>query len=184
MRGVALALALLAAPASAQEWIDYDLVLQQNAGRVVTTVDEAGVRHAVLDMGDGVTLSCRGDSCSGHDSNGAVGCSFVVLLELRALAQVCEVALPPGDAARLADAFDRVGAFVAGNAVPPRPADYPPGMLSRRIENLGKEAASYCGAQAAAGALAHVQAVAAGLGLAEISAQLSPPRLPVTNPCL
>jgi hypothetical protein len=112
------ALILCASPVWADPWIDYDLLLQQNADRVVVTTDAAGKVTRALDLGDGVTVTCTDQGCVGIDQNGAMGCAWAIYSELLAVAEVC--GLPPERTAGMTDVQRLQTAFIARNAVPPR----------------------------------------------------------------
>jgi hypothetical protein len=112
------ALVMCAGPSWADPWIDYELLLQQNADRIVIGTDASGAVTRLLDLGDGVTVTCTDNGCVGMDQNGAVGCAWAIYSELLAVAEVCGV--PPERTAGMTE-FQRLqNAFVARNAVPPR----------------------------------------------------------------
>jgi hypothetical protein len=117
----------MAAPATAQSLIDYDLVMQENADRVVVATDAEGRETRTLDMGNGVMISCGPDGCIGMDmtDKGALGCTFAIFTELQAFAQVCEGVLDADGKAAMTEAFDTVGQIVARNAVPPPSRNLP-----------------------------------------------------------
>jgi hypothetical protein len=193
MKAVILGFVLTAGmvgPAMAQEWIDYDLVMRQNADRVQVTTDAGGRETRTLDMGDGVSVTCDKDGCFGIDQSdsGAIGCTFSIVTELQAFARICEVPLSADETARLDHMFGQLGAFVAANAVPPRPADYPADLLARRMAGLSQEAAgdrqAIC-APALEGEIGFmIDAFASPETADEMTRMLARPRLPVMNPCL
>ena len=118
MRGALLA-PLLAGPAAAQDLINYDLLLDQNRDRVVTTTDASGADTRTLDMGNGVVVTCTDDDCVGVDSGaGAVGCVWNLVSHLRAVAEICNFSDDGRDSIKTV--YDRLEIFVAENAVPPR----------------------------------------------------------------
>lgn len=174
----------------AQSLIDYDLVLQQNADRVVVTTDAEGRQIRTLDMGNGVTISCGPDGCLGTDisDRGALGCTFAIFTELRAFSEVCPGSLDVEGTAAMTEAFDTVGQIVARNAVPPRPASYPQEVLdaamARLRAELGEDAASQCQAELAGDMGLMLQAVVQGWQAGEGRPDPSDDRLPVMNPCL
>lgn len=189
MRYLTLVL-LLSTPAKAQEWIDFDLVMQQSADQVVMTTDANGQTVRTLDMGDGVIVNCDPDGCTGTEtvSEFAVGCAFSIYAEVAAFAQVCKVPLTAEQAAVVEGAFRDVGAFVAGNAVPPRPADYPAEFLARRIAAMSAEFAAaptdICLDPFETDYGMMLGALALDLDPEALREGLSVPRLPVMNPCL
>lgn len=118
MRGALLAL-LLAGPAAAQDLINYDLLLDQNRDRVVTTTDASGADTRTLDMENGVVVTCTDGDCVGVDSGaGAVGCVWNLVSHLRAVAEICNFSGDGRDS--IETVYDRLESFVAENAVPPR----------------------------------------------------------------
>jgi len=121
VRVLLLALVLMASPVAAQQLIDYELLFAQNADRVVTTTDVEGGVHRTLRMPGEVTLTCSSDGCHGWDmgAEGPVGCIWDLAMALRAVAEVC--AFPSDTQEGLAVVHGRLSAFVAENAVPPRP---------------------------------------------------------------
>ncbi len=181
---------LMAAPATAQSLIDYDLVMQENADRVVVETDAQGHETRTLDMGNGVMISCGPDGCLGTDmtDKGALGCTFAIFTELQAFAEVCEGVLDADGKAAMTEAFDTVGQIVARNAVPPRPASYPQEVLdaamARLRVQLGENAASQCRAELDGDVGIMLQAVVQGWQAGEGRPDPSDDRLPVMNPCL
>jgi hypothetical protein len=115
---VALVLLVLAGPCRADPWIDYDLLLEQNAEKVVVSTDASGSVTRSLDLGDGVTVSCSDQGCVGMDQTGAVGCVWSIYSELLAVAEVCEI--PAERTESVSAHFGLLTAFVARNALPPR----------------------------------------------------------------
>lgn len=117
MRAI-LAFLLLALPSRADPWIDYDLLMQQNADRVVVSTDAAGKVTRQLDLGDGVTVTCSDQGCVGMDQNGAMGCTWAIYSELLAVAEVC--GMSPERTSGMTEVQRLQTAFVARNAVPAR----------------------------------------------------------------
>lgn len=188
MRAVFAAL-MLVSPAAAQDLNDYDLILEQNADKVVIETAPDGSVTRTLDTGNGVSVSCAADGCVGMDMSGwAMGCAFGLFAEVAAFAQVCAVPLSKDQAAVVDGAFRDVGAFVAANAVPPRPADYPTAVLAERVRVMQAEIAAAPGDICAkpfeteTGTL--LGAIVHELNPDELRRVLSVPRLPVMNPCL
>ena len=186
MRWVVAAM-LLAGPVQAQELIDYDLLLRENADKVETKTDGSGVVSRHLELAGGVQVTCGPDGCVGTDPGGAVGCTLAILSDLRLLAKVCEMPASDEDKAAFEDIYARVGVFAADNAVPPRLwAD-----LSRELEEVAAQSLTSVPPEACAEANEEgsemqqiYQSIIAPETLAEIEASLSTPRLPVMNHCL
>lgn len=181
---------LLASPAAAQGLIDYDLLMAQNADRVVVQTDSAGRETRVLDMGDGVTVTCDAEGCVGMDmtDKGALGCTFSIVTELRAFAEVCNWPLTEAESAALTDGFDRIGAVVAANAVPRRPASFPHEVLettrNRLRAGLGADPVAACAAEAEGDVGQMLRAIVQGWQAGEGKVDPADSRLPVMNPCL
>jgi hypothetical protein len=189
MKAVFVAM-VLAVPASAQEWIDHDLLMQQNAERVVVETDAAGRQTRRLDMGNGVLVSCDPDGCMGMDQSeyGAVGCTFSIYTEVAAFAKACNVPLSADETAALDGAFDEIGSFVAENAVPSLPASYPQEFLARRVMALGEEIAAasedICANPFEGDIGFFLTAIIQDEQREDLRRSLAIPRLPVMNPCL
>lgn len=184
-----LAVVLSANMATAQSLIDYDLLFQQNADKVVTEADEQGNISRSLDLGNGVTVDCSEDGCIGMDMNGATGCMWSILTELRATREMCE--LPVGDQTdRLVDLHGKLSAHVAANAVPPRSASEVEGWYADRAAALRTEAGDDLAAACAqirdpaSDVMQMLQAFTAPEAAAGMDEFLARPRLPVMNPCL
>ncbi|NBZ89623.1 hypothetical protein [Stagnihabitans tardus] len=179
MRALGLLLALLPGAALAEALIDYDLLFQTHASEVVQTD-----RGARLDLPGGVTVQRTEDgSYIGTDTsgNGAVGCLFLIMEELRPLVTQCEGLVPETGRAQ----FDQNDAtlldFLAANAVPPRSAEALRASLSQAPVDP-----AICAEAAAPDSdisifLTHLTSPESADDLAKT---LAVPRLPVTNPCL
>jgi hypothetical protein len=139
MRALFAAL-LFASPGSAQELIDYNLLLEQHTDRVVTTVDDKGDAVRTLDMGDGIVVTCTSDSCVGLDEQGPeVGCIWSLLVGLRAAIEICS--LPETSETKgVMSSYERVTAFVAENAVPPRSTDEMETLYRQAFDEWRREA--------------------------------------------
>lgn len=135
MKHLALAcvVAIVPVAAAAEPWIDYDLLMQQQADKVVVTTGADGETRT-LDMGNGVVVTCTDDSCTGTDRNGAVGCVWTIYSSLLALAEIC--AVPADQTERLRDVYGKLADFVAANAVPPRSTDDIDVLHRQRIEDF------------------------------------------------
>jgi hypothetical protein len=182
-----LMVALMAPPAMAQGWIDYDLLMQENAARVVTETAADGAVIRTLDMGDGVVVVCDAQGCTGMDTGpqGAAGCTFAIVSSLRDAIVACPALGTAAQQARIMDLYASIGAFVAANAVPPRSWD----GLRRMMEDASAPGIGRMRGQCAA-VTAGNSDVAMMLGALAGSTDdaLDPatwaPRLPVMNPCL
>lgn len=186
--GPVLAVAtLLAAPARAEPWIDYDLLLDQHRDEVATSLDASGRAVRQLQLGE-VTVTCvEGEGCSGADPGWPVGCLFTVTAELRAATEMCRIALPASDRKALDRLYARVGSFVAANAVPPMAWGNLEGYAGSLSTPDGRGMVRMTGADCAAAAELAGRVLPRLLGAeaaVEIDRILSVPRLPVMNPCL
>lgn len=181
---------VVAGPATAQDWIDFDLLMQQNTDRMVMSSDGLGRETRTLDMGDGVSVVCDDRGCTGFDNsaNGAIGCTFSIYTEIAAFAEACEVPLTAERSAVLDGAFRDIGAFIARNAVPPRSEDYPQDLLARRVTALKAKIAGsgedICAKPFEGDHGMLLSAIIANPDPAGLQKILSTPRLPVMNPCL
>jgi hypothetical protein len=183
------ALVLSANIATAQSLIDYDLLFQQNADKVVTETDAKGNISRALDLGDGVVINCTEDGCVGMDLNGATGCLWSILAELRAMNEICDLQAEV-QTERLAELHGQVSAHVAANAVPPRPPSEVEGWFRDRAAALRAEAGDDLTAVCAArrDPASEVMQMLDGITTPEAATAydewLVKPRLPVMNPCL
>lgn len=187
MRAV-LAFAMLVSPCRAESWIDYQLLLEQNADRVVISTDASGTVTRHLDLGDGVTVSCTDQGCVGTDMNGAVGCSWAIYAELLALAEVCGI--PAERTAGMTEHQRLRSAFVARNAVPPRGVAEIEAFHQRLVDRYRGEAAKepqIC--KEVLDPNSDVTMMLDALASQDIdpgaaAKEFEKPRLPVMNPCL
>jgi hypothetical protein len=186
------AFVLSANMATAQSLIDYDLLFHQNADKVVTETDAEGNISRSLDLGDGVAVNCTEDGCVGMDMNGATGCYWSILTELRAISEMCSLSAG-GQTKRLIELHGKVSAHVAANAVPPRSASEVEGWYLDRAAALRAEAGNDLTASCAAildpasdvmQMLERITAPISAVEAAEMNEFLATPRLPVMNPCL
>lgn len=187
MRAVLAAL-LLALPARAEPWIDYDLLLQQNADRVVVSTDAAGKVMRQLDLGDGVTVTCTDAVCVGVDQNGPVGCAWSIYSELLAVAEVCGI--PQERTAGMTEVQRLQTAFIARNAVPPRSLAEVEAIHQRMVDRYRAEVEGNplaCTELLApdTGVTMMIDGFASqAVDLEAVAKALEKPRLPVMNPCL
>ncbi|NPD14662.1 hypothetical protein HOY34_05520 [Xinfangfangia sp. D13-10-4-6] len=175
----------------AQDWIDFGLLMRENADRVMVITDANGQPEQVLDLGDGVKVTCADGSCYGEDPKGAIGCNFAIMVDIAALNAACPGNLDAAAETRLGANFDILGAFIEANAVPPRPAGYARDLLHSAIERQNgvgaDETAAICKRLQPGpdGDLAEMlDFVASEEFTAVLDEVLTTPRLPVMNPCL
>ncbi|WP_112311900.1 hypothetical protein [Pseudogemmobacter bohemicus] len=186
---LAVILMLLPLPVFAQDWIDYGLLMRENADRVETMTDANGMTVQSLNLGDGVLVQCSDGNCYGTDAGGALGCTFAIMADMTALNATCPGNLDAGEEARLKAAFDRMGRFIEENAVPPRPAGYAQGLLEKAMaDQAGEDEAARqktCERLKPGGDLAEMLGYLSGEDFpGEMNRVLATPRLPVMNPCL
>ena len=183
-----LAVILLAAPCGAEPWIDYDLLLQQNADKVVVSADASGAVTRRLDFGDGVTVTCSDQGCVGMDMNEAVGCSWAIFSELLAVAEVC--GMPAEKTAGMTEHQRLRTAFVARNAVPPRKVAEIEAFHQSVVDRFRAEVAKNpltCKQTLAPDADVRmmIDAISSqAVDLDAVAKAMEKPRLPVMNPCL
>lgn len=181
-------------PAWAEPWIDYELLFRQNADRVVVTRNAAGTETRSIDFGDGVSVSCSDDgSCFGTDMKGAVGCTFALITEVKAIAKVCPLPVPPEQIAGLDRLYELFGSFVARNAVPPQEwsdlAGYVDAVPQPYRDVIAAEGPEACEEVTQPDSdvlqmLNNLLQMGAPENEAKLAQGLSRPRLPVMNPCL
>ncbi|CAN1545647.1 hypothetical protein MCELHM10_01952 [Paracoccaceae bacterium] len=184
---VALVLAMLAGPCWAEPWIDYELLLDQNADMIVVSTDASGAVTRHLDLGDGVTVSCSDQGCIGSDPKLAFGCLWSVYASLLASAEVCGIL--ETRTTKITDYHRLLTAFVARNAVPPRSVAeietiYQELYLDRY---RGSDGPLDCATVLApdSDVMTLIDELSSSqLDLEAIEAGLARPRLPVMNPCL
>jgi hypothetical protein len=173
--------------AGAEPWIDYDLLFQQHADKVVTATGADGRQTRRLDMGNGVVVECSDTGCVGTDQTGAVGCAWTIYSALLAMAEVCSI--PPERTERLTGIHRKLTDFVAANAVPPR--------STTEIEDLHRqEVEAYRTGKGKTGPIMCEEVTAPEsevMMMIDTMAEdesgypddvLAVPRLPVMNPCL
>ena len=189
-----IAVALLcwcsALPATAEPWIDYGMLRTLHADKVVTSTDPQGQETWQLDMGDGVTISCSSTGCVGSDTHGAIGCTFSILAELKAITDVCDLPITADERGRLDEVYTRVGRFVADNAVPRQEWRTVEGFVATVGQSYRDDGAApgqgTCITMAAPDS--DVFLMLRGMIDPALDAQLdsfcAQPRLPVMNPCL
>jgi hypothetical protein len=183
-----LAVVLLATPCRAEPWIDYALLFQQNADKVVVSTDASGAETRQLDLGDGVTVTCTDQGCVGMDMNGAVGCAWAIYSELLAVAEVC--GMPTEKTAGMTE-FQRLQtAFIARNAVPPRSVAEIQAFHQSVVDRFRAEVAKNpltCEETLAPDADVRMMIDGISSQVVDLEAAaktMETPRLPVMNPCL
>ena len=183
-----LAVILLAAPCGAEPWIDYDLLFQQNADKVVASTDASGAVTRQLDFGNGVTVTCSDQGCVGMDMNGAVGCAWAIYSELLAVAEVC--GMPDEKTAGMAALQRLQTAFIARNAIPPRSVAEVEAFHQRVVERFrGEVAKDPLACEKALAPESDVRMMIDGISSQAVDLEaaakaMETPRLPVMNPCL
>lgn len=190
MRLVPLTVAALSASALsafAEPWIDYALLLETHRDEVTIGVDAEGRATSELQLGDVMVTCVEAEGCYGVDRNGAVGCLFSMVAELRGYVSACGLEVPSEARAVLEQTYERVGRYVAANAVPLMEwseLDGYAGSLSvadgmppiAPSEEACREVDSIIGS-----VVSNLQDRDQS---AELDQLLSVPRLPVMNPCL
>jgi hypothetical protein len=115
-------LALLATPATGQDrqLIDYDALFRDKAAEVVTS-DEGGRTVETLMLPGEVMVQRKGGDFIPWDQSegGAVGCLFIVYVDLGDALSFCPAIGTTEERARHAEYLSRVNTFVAANAYPP-----------------------------------------------------------------
>ena len=183
-----LAIILLAAPCGAEPWIDYDLLFQQNADKVVVSTDASGAVTRQLDLGNGVTVTCSDQGCIGMDMNEAVGCTWAIYSELLAVAEVC--GMPAEKTAGMTEHQRLRTAFIARNAVPPRSVAEVEAFHQRVVERFrGEVAKDPLACEKALAPESDVRMMIDGISSQAVDLEaaakaMEKPRLPVMNPCL
>ncbi|WP_374398046.1 hypothetical protein [Tabrizicola sp.] len=184
---VAFSLLFLASPSGAEPWIDYELLFQQNADKIVVTTDAMGTVTRSIDLGDGVTVSCSDEGCIGVDMKGGVGCSWLIFSELLAVAEVCD--LPKDQTANLTEFQRKQTAFIAENAVPPRSLAEVEGYHRQTVDlfRLGGAGAKPLDCKAITApdsdAMVMLKNLSDSLAKQNLEDLNFEPRLPVMNPC-
>jgi hypothetical protein len=182
-----LALLVMSGPCWAEPWLDYELLLEQNADKVVISTDASGAVTRHLDLGDGVTVSCSEQGCIGMDQKVAFGCLWSVYASLLASAEVCGI--PEARTTKMTDYHRLLTAFVARNAVPTRSvAEIETIYRDLYVDRYRKSDGPVDCAKVLApdsDVMALIDDLSSSqLDREAIEAGLATPRLPVMNPCL
>ena len=186
MKWLVASFLVMSMPAFAQDWIDFEQVLQQQGARVKTSLDAEEHMLRSASLPDGVQVQCVDAECIGYDPNGATGCAYQILLTLNELAAICPSEVTPAQKTVLAENFSLMSTYIQQNAVPMRESGYIDGLVRGRREELeGLDAAQICPRlQAPEGDLSGYLAHMSGPRMQPVIAQLLlTPRLPVDNPC-
>lgn len=194
MRGglaIAALLLVVAFPAIAEPWIDYELLRRMHADKVFIRTESDGKVSWRLDMGDGVTVSCPSGRCFGMDSDVAMGCLFYVFAHTKAVADACSLPMTPDARNRLEAHYERFGRFVAENAVPRQEwsmlRGFADGLEKSTRDDVAAGLDAGCAAVAAHSAMPRkLEALSHPLSAeeeAQFDRALSRPRLPVMLPC-
>lgn len=181
IRANAVAIMALAGPAAADPWIDYELVMEQNADRVVTETLADGTLLRTLDLDDGTRIRCTPDRCFGVNDSGAPACLLEMIASTYVMAQACPWSFATGNPSDLARRIEALGRHIAANAVPPRDwAVEGPVYMARIRERYDRP--GVC--DISAGHRFFLDHLASPAMDATIAAMTATPRLPVWNPCL
>jgi hypothetical protein len=177
-------LVLLATPATGQDRqiIDYDALFRDKAAEVVTT-QEGGQDARRLALPNGVTVTDTGGGIVAMDQSegGAVGCLYMIYVDLGDALRACPAL---GDAAsrqRHADYMGRINAFVAANAYPPMSLS---DMEALTTSYQGRADAATCDRFDDADMAGFVENFLGPDAGQFLDKALATPRLPVNNPCL
>lgn len=187
---VAVTLALLSAPVGPAfaDMSEYRRLLEENSVNVVTHTRDDGTVEQTFDMGEGVKVTCGDDGCVGLDwsGDGAVGCTFSILLSLRGTALACEYPLSEDRLAKLERLTEMTAEFIAANSLPMQSIESVRSDLTEYLEGYRQETA--LNPEICARDVEVIMQMAEGMtspeGIAAIEHSLSRPRLPVMNPCL
>ena len=124
MRRLIALVILLAHPAQAQDWNDYEQILAQNADRMTQETDSAGMLVRKLTLDPQITITCTGPEgaavCEGRELAGLVpiGCAMQLSSEISAIMHKCEAFGSTAERATVATIFERTGTYVAAQTVP------------------------------------------------------------------
>ena len=183
-------------PVSAQ-WIDYGLLFQEHSEDLSKVTADDGSVKTVLEFDTGVRVTRTGVEQSYHylgedfSTEGAVGCSFNIVLELRLYSQICPKLIEGLDTGRFENVFQQLNSFVAENGYPAvsevENATRADAYIRVKKANDVQAMANIC-VEDKFGELEHLHGFYQGLiDLGESGAlkeMLAVPRLPVSNPCL
>jgi len=183
-----LLLLVSAASASAEDWIDYELLMERYAADVAVTADAMGREVRRLDLGEGVIAVCDSSGCWGSDPSG-IGCGFALVVEVRRALRSCPAFGTAEERRAIETLFDRLGEFVYLNGVPSRPWSEvrPQYDTLEQVEPWARQAPDCrsIAAQGPSGDYAQMLRNLAAAGLApDLDKVLARPRITFINPCL
>ena len=193
MRGNVLALLLAAlsdqAVAQGGPWVDLERVMAAHSDQVATTTAGDGTRRERLDLGDGVVIECVGVGaarrCGANESDEVreIGCIFLVVAQVERVASACNELTTREERDALAAILDRLAAFVATNAVPPRSPEV--ALQEARAHIAPVPTAAECAARLPQFTqwLPLAEQILSVEGLGEIDRALARPRLPLLYMC-
>ena len=189
MKRLIAPLLLLALPAQAQDWIDYEQILADNADQVTRSANSAGAQVRKLTIDPQITITCIGPEgpayCTGGDRSGLdpIGCTMRITSGLLAVMRQCEAFATASEQALVAETFERTGVYVAANAVPPQDwSDLRPKVeADADLQAQWQSCDEYMDPEG--WGMAILRAVMQDEAQEEIAQGLLVPRLPVGEPC-
>lgn len=192
---LALAGLVAAMPAMADPLIDDAMLLAQYADRVTEDTESHGSVVQSLDLGNGITFTCRDGRCKGWDeggpAGGPTGCLWEIATRLRLYDEVCDLATAE-QSAILLSVQARASAHVAANALPPRTLEEIEALyqadLSRLTETTDQGEQMLCQLMVDMSVkdseiMPMLRELTAPETGPKIDALLAEPRLPVMLPC-
>lgn len=179
-----IVLALLASPAMGQDRviIDYEALFRDKAAEVVTS-NEGGTTVETLSLPNGVVVQRGNNGIVAMDrgDGGAVGCMFMIYVDLGGALQACPALGTPEERTRHADYMSRINAFVAANAYPTMTVPEVEGVVRSMQARADAPTCARFEDDDMIGFIANFLSAEIGPGLDK---SLATPRLPVNNPCL
>ncbi len=175
--------------ALAQDLVDLEALLAQHADEVVVVTDAEGRSERRLVLDNGQRITCDEQRCWGYDPEGATGCLWMLVVELRAYADICEVPLGTQREV-LMSTFTRIAAHLGENAIPPRNLAAMEGFYQQRLQIERKRTKSPLGLSCDEAVKPDSDRMRIMIGLLEprnvdnLGGFLAKSRLPLTNPCL
>jgi hypothetical protein len=175
--------------ALAQELVDMEALLAQHADEVVVVTDAEGRPERRLVLENGQRITCDEQRCWGFDPEGATGCLWMLVGELRAVAEICELPLGPQRDV-LMSTFTRLAAHVGENAIPPRSLAEMEGFYQQRLQSERRRSKGPLGLSCDEAGKPESDLIRMMNGfldprnVKDLTNYLAKPRLPLTNPCL
>lgn len=175
--------------ALAQDLVDLEALLAQHADEVVVVTDAEGRSERRLVLDNGQRITCDEQRCWGYDPEGATGCLWMLVVELRAYADICEVPLGTQREV-LMSTYTRLAAHVGENAIPMRSPEEMDGFYQQRLQIERKRSKGPLGLSCdeARRPDSDVMRMMKGFldprNVEDLTSYLAKPRLPLTNPCL